>query len=116
MIALEDFKVQPGDLVSLYATARGARAKADTDMFFIQAEPFERNYSQSQQEGGGGGGGGRARTSQNKISQRQKEIITATWNQLKGIGVRESGAPRTRRSWRRCSRSCATRRNRWRSA
>jgi len=27
-------------------------------MFFIQAVPFEFNYSQSQQAGGGGGGGG----------------------------------------------------------
>ena len=58
MIALEDYKLVPGDLVSLYATAKDAHAEARTDMFFIQADPFEREFSQSQQAGGGGGGGG----------------------------------------------------------
>jgi hypothetical protein len=80
VIHLEDFKVVPGDIVSLYATAKDARADSRTDMFFIQAEPFEREYSQSQQSGGGGGGGGGAGT-QSEISQREKEIIAATWKQ-----------------------------------
>ena len=81
VIALEDFKLVPGDLVSFYATAKDARTTTKTDIYFIQAEPFERNYSQSQQ--GGGGGGGADGNEQNQISQRQKEIIAATWNQLK---------------------------------
>ena len=34
VIALEDFKVEPGDVVSLYATANDARSVAKTDMFF----------------------------------------------------------------------------------
>ena len=89
-IALEDFKVQPGDIVSLYATAKDARKTVNTDMFFIEAQPFERNYSQSQQDGGGGGGDDAGQ--QNEISQRQKEIITATWNQLKGQGARGTDA------------------------
>ena len=93
-IALEDFKVQPGDVVSIYATAKDARTTTNTDMFFIQAEPFERNYTQSQQEGGGGGGGGGEQDGdqQQQISQRQKEIITATWNQIKGRGARSTDA------------------------
>jgi hypothetical protein len=78
-ISLENFKVVPGDIVSVYATAKDAHAESRTDMFFIQAEPFEREYSQSQQMGGGGGGGGNA---PDEISQRQKEIIGATWKQL----------------------------------
>jgi hypothetical protein len=90
-IALEDYKVQPGDIVSLYATAKDARKTVSTDMFFIEAQPFERNYSQSQQDGGGGGDGGGGEQ-QNEISQRQKEIITATWNQLKGQGARGTDA------------------------
>ena len=61
-------------------------------MFFIEAQPFERNYSQSQQDGGGGGGGGDDAGQQNQISQRQKEIITATWNQAKGQGARGTDA------------------------
>src|SRR5580693_836189 len=89
VIALEDFKVEPGDVVSVYATANDARSVAKTDMFFIEAQPFERNYTQSQQEaGGGGGGGGDDANQQNQISQRQKEIIAATWNQAKGQGAR----------------------------
>ena len=81
VLRLEDFKVVPGDIVSFYATAKDARADSRTDMLFIQAEPFEREYSQSQQSGGGGGGGGGA-GNQSEISQREKEIIAATWKQL----------------------------------
>jgi hypothetical protein len=79
-IALEDYKLSPGDLISLYATSRDAHSIARTDMFFIQAEPFERRYSQSQESGGMGAGGDQ---DNNKISEREKEIIAATWNQIK---------------------------------
>jgi len=91
IIALEDFKVVPGDIVSLYAVAKDARSTTNTDMFFVEAQPFERNYTQSQQEGGGGGGGDDA-NQQNEMSQRQKEIVTATWNQLKGQGAKGTAA------------------------
>jgi hypothetical protein len=80
-IALEDFKLSPGDLVSLYATSRDAHSVARTDMFFVQAEPFERRYSQSQESGNMSGAGGDQED--NKISEREKEIIAATWNQIK---------------------------------
>src|SRR5437588_7690715 len=90
-LALEDFKVEPGDVVSIYATAKDARSKASTDIYFIEAQPFEKNYSQSQQAGGDGGGGGDD-NQQNQISQRQKEIIAATWNQLKGTGAKGTDA------------------------
>lgn len=88
-IALEDFKLSPGDLVSLYATSRDAHSTARTDMFFIQAEPFERRYSQSQESAGMGGGGDQ---DDNKISEREKEIIAATWNQIKDISGERSAA------------------------
>jgi hypothetical protein len=74
-LSLEDFKLVPGDLVSLYASAKDARAESRTDMMFIQAEPFSRDYSQSQVMGGGGGGMGNF---QEQISQREKEIIAET--------------------------------------
>jgi chemotaxis protein histidine kinase CheA len=81
-LSLEAFKAVPGDLVSVYATARDANAEAHTDMMFIQADPFEREYSQSQQSGGGGGGGGGGQGNQSaQISQREKEIIAATFKQ-----------------------------------
>src|SRR6185369_14200933 len=77
-LSLETFKLVPGDLVSVYATAKDGNAEAHTDMVFIQAEPFEREFSQSQQSGGGGGGGG---DPSEQISQREKEIIAATFKQ-----------------------------------
>src|SRR5205814_5821623 len=80
VIYLEDYKLSPGDLVSIYATARDAQHSVKTDMYFIEAQPFEKNYSQSQQAGGDGGGGQQA---DNETSQRQKDIIAATFNEQK---------------------------------
>jgi len=79
LLPLEEFKLVPGDLVSLYATARDGHSEARTDISFVQVEPFEREFSQSQQiEGNGGGSGG---NNQMEISRRQKELIAATWKQ-----------------------------------
>ncbi|MDE3116726.1 MAG: hypothetical protein KGL26_14075 [Pseudomonadota bacterium] len=77
-IALENLKLMPGDIISYYATAKDARTDAHTDIYFVQVDPFEREFSQSQQAGGGGGGG---MGGQNDISEREKEIIAETWKQ-----------------------------------
>ncbi len=79
----EDFKLVPGDLVSFYATARDARATSRTDMVFAQAEPFNLTFRQSQQSGGGMQGAG---NESNGISERQKEVIAATWNEMRQDG------------------------------
>ena len=79
VLSLEDFKAVPGDVVSLYAIAKDAHSESRTDISFIQADPFEREFSQSQAAGGGGGGGGGGMGDQNDISQREKEIIAETW-------------------------------------
>ena len=79
-LSLESFKLVPGDLVSVYATAKDGNAESHTDMTFIQADPFEREFSQSQTSGGGGGGGGGGDPSA-EISQREKEIISQTFKQ-----------------------------------
>jgi hypothetical protein len=79
IIYLEGFKLVPGDVVAFYATARDARKTTSTDIYFLEAQPFDREYWQSQQMGSGGAGGGDG----SRISQRQKEIIAATWNQLR---------------------------------
>ena len=81
VIYLEDYKLVPGDLVSMYAIAKDAHSESRTDMFFVQADPFEREFSQSQQMGGGGGGMGGMGGGGQEISERQKEIIAATWKQ-----------------------------------
>jgi hypothetical protein len=79
-VQLEDYKLVPGDLVSIYATAQDGHAEARTDMSFVQVDPFQREFSQSQQSPSGGGGG-RGQSSQNDMSKRQKELIAATWKQ-----------------------------------
>jgi hypothetical protein len=80
LLPLENFKLVPGDLVSIYATARDGHSTGRTDISFIQVDPFEREFSQSQ-EMGGGGGGGSGNGNQTEISRREKELIAATWKQ-----------------------------------
>ena len=91
---LEDFKLQPGDVVSLYATAKDNHAEAKTDISFIQVDPFEREFSQSQQSGGAGGGGGGGQNNQTDIARREKELIAATWKEInkKGGSSQEAAA------------------------
>ncbi len=81
-LSLEDFKLVPGDLVSVYATAKDANAEAHTDMMFIQADPFEREFSQSQAVGRRRRRWRRRQGDPSaQISQREKEIISATFKQ-----------------------------------
>ncbi len=80
-LPLEDYKLVPGDLVSLYATAKDGHLEARTDITFIQIDPFEREFSQSQQGAGPGGGAGGGQNNQTEISKREKELIAATWKQ-----------------------------------
>ncbi|HTB10261.1 MAG TPA: hypothetical protein VK752_01750 [Bryobacteraceae bacterium] len=83
LITLEDYKLEAGDVVSVYATARDARNTARTDIAFIETQPFEKNYTQSQQQGGMPGMPSDG-ADQTEISRRQKEIIAATWNEIRG--------------------------------
>ncbi|WP_245632632.1 hypothetical protein [Edaphobacter aggregans] len=79
-LQLEEYKLVPGDLVSLYATAKDGHAETRTGISFVQIDPFEREFSQSQQTGGGGAGAG-GQNNQTDMSKREKEIIAATWKQ-----------------------------------
>ena len=67
----------PGDLVSYYAVAKDRQTSVQTDLFMVQVQPFERRFTQGQ--GGGGAGDGGA-GEQGAISERQREILLATWN------------------------------------
>ncbi len=82
LISLEEFKMVPGDVIALYAKAKDARNETSSDMLFLEAQPFEREYTQSQMSGGGGGGGGE-QEQDDQVSKRQKEIIAATFNQIR---------------------------------
>ena len=78
---LEEYQLQPGDVVSYYAravdnnAATGAQT-ASTDIYFLQVRPYDQDYRQ--QQGGGGGGGGQGEE-QNQLSQQQREIIAGTF-------------------------------------
>lgn len=80
----------PGDLVSYYAVAKDRNESVQTDLFMVQVQPFERRFTQGQ---GGGGGGDGAAEEQGAISERQREILLATWNLQRSDGK----ATRTRK-------------------
>ncbi len=83
---LEEFDLTPGDFISYYARATDGDFVAGpqtstTDIYFIEARPFDRRYSQAQggMPGGGGGGGGMEGT----LSVRQREIVAATFKLIR---------------------------------
>ncbi len=81
---MEEFGLQPGDVISYYGWALDNNnvtgpGTASSDIYFIQVRPFEQKYKQSQQ-GGGGGGGDEA---QENLSKQQKEIISATFKLIR---------------------------------
>ena len=70
---LEEFNLQPGDFVSYFVEASDARSSSATDIYFLEVQPYERQYYQSQQ------GGVPAESRSLILSRRQKEIIAATF-------------------------------------
>ena len=73
---LEEFDLQPGDFVSYWAEARDAVTTGTTDIYFLEVQPFDREYYQSQQGGMPGGGGA---GNDMMLARRQKDIIAATF-------------------------------------
>src|SRR5207302_9869697 len=51
---------------------------ASTDIFFFTVRPYDQDYRQ-QQGGGGGGGGGGQQNDAGQLSQKQRDIIAATF-------------------------------------
>lgn len=76
--------LEPGDVISYYAVARDHQSTVQTDLFLIQVQPFDRRYTQSQASGGGGGGGGGGEQ-EGRISDRQREILMATFNLSRAV-------------------------------
>ncbi len=86
MLFLEDMAADegglvPGDLISYYLEVRDRQRSTESDIYFIDVQPFERRYSQAQQGGGGGAGGDGGMESE--ISSRQREILVSTWNLIR---------------------------------
>ncbi|HET7697408.1 MAG TPA: DUF4175 family protein [Vicinamibacterales bacterium] len=82
MLAAEDLKVKPGDVIAYYARARDVpRAKRSTlarsEIFFLEVKPFNEEYSLAQSQAGMQSAAG---AQLEGLIAAQKEIISATWN------------------------------------
>ena len=92
MLAAEDLKVKPGDVIAYYARARDvARAKQSTlarsEIFFLEVKPFNEEYSLAQSQAGMSAATG---TQLEGLIAAQKEIISATWNLERRSGAGKS--------------------------
>ena len=85
-IYLEEWELEPGDLVSYYALVRDNRSLGSdrvvaSDIYFLSVRPFERAYRQAEQMGGGGGGG--MSPDDMALSELQRQVIAATFNLMR---------------------------------
>lgn len=70
--------LEPGDVISLYAEARDHVQSSRTALYFVDVRPYDMRYRESQRMAGQGQseGGGL------EIAERQRDILSATWNLL----------------------------------
>jgi hypothetical protein len=85
---LEELGLQPGDVVSYYARATDNDAVSGTksvtsDIFFLQIQPFRKDYRAAESQAGGqqgGGGGAGAGNDPSALSEQQRRVVTGTFN------------------------------------
>jgi len=75
LLFLEDYSLQPGDVITYYVEAADALRSEATDMYFIEVIPFEQNFTQLANAGGGQASMQR----QSGLVISQQDIIAATW-------------------------------------
>ncbi len=85
LLSLEQLGAKPDDLISWYAWAEdigpdGKPRRTNGDLFFAEVRPFDEIFreSQNQESGEGGEQGGQGRQAQ-RLTELQKQIISATW-------------------------------------
>ena len=83
LLAAEDLKVHPGDVITYYARARDVgRGKRPTesksDIFFLEVKPFNEEFVAAQSQAGAAQSSGDPEI--DSLISAQKEIISATWN------------------------------------
>ena len=86
-------------MVSIYATARDAQITSRTDIAFIETQPFERNYTQSQQGGGMRGMPADGAGSEPKFPGARKKSSPRPGTKSAAAPRTKSIRPRTRNSW-----------------
>ena len=85
LVRLEEIGVKPDDLVSWYLWAEdigpdGKVRRTTTDMFFAEVRPFEEIFRESQEmQGEPQEGQGSQGAETRKLTDLQKQIISATW-------------------------------------
>ncbi|MEO6222854.1 MAG: DUF4175 family protein, partial [Vicinamibacterales bacterium] len=86
-VYLEELNVKVGDSVSYYAKVADNDGVAggkttSSDIYFVKIRPFQQAFKpgQSAEGGGGGGGGGGGQQEQGALSEKQRQIISATFN------------------------------------
>jgi hypothetical protein len=82
-LALEELRLETGDIVTWTVWARDFKPDRDTfeelgDPYFLEVRPFRRTFVEAISNAGGGGGGGGGNPDAGSMDQ--KEIIIATWN------------------------------------
>ncbi len=77
---LEDYPLQPGDVISYYVEAADYfhESPEATDMYFIEVIPFDQDYRQQANAGGQQGG-----QQQSGLVLSQQDIIAATWRLIR---------------------------------
>jgi hypothetical protein len=86
---LEDFRVQPDELVTYYLYADdygpdGKRRRINGDVFFVEVRSFDEIYRQIDQQGAGEmQNSQKPPDSMAKLLELQKQIIIATWKQAR---------------------------------
>src|SRR5687767_1197890 len=86
-VYLEELGVKVGDSVSYYAKVADNDGVAggkstSSDIYFVKIRPFQQAFKpgQSAEGGGGGGGGGGGQQEPGALSEKQRQIISATFN------------------------------------
>ena len=84
---LEELGLQPGDVVSYFARATDANAvtgpgSATSDIYFVQIQPFRKDYRAAESQAGGqqqdrGSGGA---NDPSALSEQQRRIVAGTFN------------------------------------
>jgi len=84
---LEEWELEPGDLVSYYALVRDNRRRGDSDavssdIYFLNVRPFDRAYRQGESQGGAPQGG-QGQQPESALSELQRQVIAATFNLIR---------------------------------
>jgi len=77
-VLLEELNLSPGDVISYFARAADGRPGAApqlSDIYFLAIRPFDRAFREAEQSGMGGEGGIDA----GELSERQRQIVAATF-------------------------------------